>query len=141
MQTGLWLYLWWGLTEFAFGGSLESGDRFCVGVFGRNLVSVAVKMFSHLIFSSKKFDGFCTFNAICKDNSAINCVIVQHKGGSFASTLTGHAMLVYNISMLNTATADHCYNWMADYRKVAHAYHYTGWVACFKTLLSEEQPR
>jgi hypothetical protein len=29
--------------------SLESGGRFCVGAFGRNLASVAVKMFSHLI--------------------------------------------------------------------------------------------
>jgi hypothetical protein len=33
----------------AFGWSLESGGRFCVGAFGRNLASVAVKMFSHLI--------------------------------------------------------------------------------------------
>jgi hypothetical protein len=32
-----------------FGGSLESGGRFCVGAFDRNLASVAVKMFSHLI--------------------------------------------------------------------------------------------
>jgi hypothetical protein len=28
-----------------FGGSLESGGRFCIGAFGRNLVSVAMKMF------------------------------------------------------------------------------------------------
>jgi hypothetical protein len=27
------------------GGSLESGCRFCAGVFARNLASVAVKMF------------------------------------------------------------------------------------------------
>jgi hypothetical protein len=32
------------------GGSLESGGRFCVGAFGSNLASVAVKMFSHLIY-------------------------------------------------------------------------------------------
>jgi hypothetical protein len=31
------------------GGSLDLGGRFCVGVFDRNLASVAVKMFSHLI--------------------------------------------------------------------------------------------
>jgi hypothetical protein len=31
----------------AFGGSLESGGRFCVGAFDRNLASVAVNMFSH----------------------------------------------------------------------------------------------
>jgi hypothetical protein len=36
------------LAEPAFGVSLESGGRFCVGAFGRNLASVA-PMFSHLI--------------------------------------------------------------------------------------------
>jgi hypothetical protein len=36
--------VWWSL------GSLESGGRFCVGAFGRNLASVAVKMFSHFIY-------------------------------------------------------------------------------------------
>jgi hypothetical protein len=34
--------------------SLESGGRFCVGAFGRNPVSIAVKMFSHLICYFKK---------------------------------------------------------------------------------------
>jgi hypothetical protein len=29
----------------AYGGSVESGSRFCVGAFGKNLASVAVKMF------------------------------------------------------------------------------------------------
>jgi hypothetical protein len=29
--------------------SLKSGGRFCVGAFGKNVVLVAVKMFSHLI--------------------------------------------------------------------------------------------
>jgi hypothetical protein len=48
----------------AFGGSLESGCRFCVGAFGRNLASVAVKMFSHLIYFIKTFYKFLTFNAI-----------------------------------------------------------------------------
>jgi hypothetical protein len=38
-----------GVWRSAFGGSLESGGRFCVGAFGRNLASVAVKMFSYLI--------------------------------------------------------------------------------------------
>jgi hypothetical protein len=63
-----------------FGGSLESGGRFCVGAFGSNLASVAVKMFSHLIhFFFKKVYKFHTFNAICKDNAAVNCVTLQHK--------------------------------------------------------------
>jgi hypothetical protein len=70
------------MAESAFGGSLESSGRFCVGAFGLNLASVAVKMFSHLI---KEFYQFCTFNAIFKDNPAINRITVQHN-----STLTDH---------------------------------------------------
>jgi hypothetical protein len=46
----LWWRLWWGLAEFVFGGRLESGGRFCGGAFGRNLASVAVKMFSNLVY-------------------------------------------------------------------------------------------
>jgi hypothetical protein len=42
--------LWWGLAESAFGESLESDGLFCVGAFGRNVASVAVKIFSHLIY-------------------------------------------------------------------------------------------
>jgi hypothetical protein len=57
---------------------VESGGRFCVGVFGRNLASVAVKMFSHLIYFFQTFYKFCTFNVICKDNAAMNCITVQH---------------------------------------------------------------
>jgi hypothetical protein len=70
---------WTGLAESAFGGSLESGARFCVGAVGRNLTSVAVKMFSCLIYFIKKFYKFCTLNAICKDNAAINCLTVNAK--------------------------------------------------------------
>jgi hypothetical protein len=39
--------------ESAFGRSLDTGGRFFVGAFGRNLASVAVKMFSHLIYFIK----------------------------------------------------------------------------------------
>jgi hypothetical protein len=70
MQTRLWWCLWCGLALSAFGGRLESGGRFGVGAFCRNLASVAVKMFSHLIHFYKKMYTFCTFNAICKDNIA-----------------------------------------------------------------------
>jgi hypothetical protein len=59
MQTGLWQSLRWGLAESAFGESLESGGRFCVGAFDRNLASVALKMFSHLIYFIKKLYKFC----------------------------------------------------------------------------------
>jgi hypothetical protein len=58
--------LWWGLAESAFGGSLESGGRFYVVAFGRNLASVAVKMFSHLIYFIKKLYKWCAFTAICR---------------------------------------------------------------------------
>jgi hypothetical protein len=58
---------------------LDSGGRFCVGPFGRNLAAVAVKMFSQLIYFMKKIYKLCTFNAICKDDAEINCVTVQHK--------------------------------------------------------------
>jgi hypothetical protein len=40
-----------------------------------------------------------TFSEICKGNAAINCIIVQHKKGSFPSTFTGHTMLVRIIIM------------------------------------------
>jgi hypothetical protein len=73
---------------------VESGGRFCVRVFGRNLASVAAKMFSHLIHFVKKVSKFCTFSAICKDNSAANGITARHKKVSFPSTLTGHTTLV-----------------------------------------------
>jgi hypothetical protein len=38
--------LLWGLAEFAFGRSLEPDGWFCVAEFGRDMTSVAVKMFS-----------------------------------------------------------------------------------------------
>jgi len=59
-----------------FGGSLESGDRVCVDTFGRNLVSVSVKMFSRLIYFIKKFYEFCTLNVISKDNVLASYFIV-----------------------------------------------------------------
>jgi hypothetical protein len=70
--------VWWSLL-LAGVWSLESGGRFCVGSFDRNLASVAVKMFSHLIYFVKKFYKFCTLNAICKNNAAINCITAQQK--------------------------------------------------------------
>jgi hypothetical protein len=41
--------------ESVFSRSLESGSQFCVGVFGRNLVSVAMKMHLHLIYFTRTF--------------------------------------------------------------------------------------
>jgi hypothetical protein len=77
-----------------FGGSMDSGGRFWVGAFGRNLASVAVRMFSHFAYFKKKCYKCCSFNAICKYNAAINCVTVQHKQGSFPSTVTNNTTLV-----------------------------------------------
>jgi hypothetical protein len=55
-----------GLAESEFGENLESYRQlFCVGASRRNLASVAVKMFSRLIYFIQKFCK-CTFNAICK---------------------------------------------------------------------------
>jgi hypothetical protein len=68
----------------------KTGGQLCFGASGRNLATVAVKKFSHLIYLKKKFYKCCTFSAICKDNDAINCITVQNKKGSFPSTLTGH---------------------------------------------------
>jgi hypothetical protein len=56
---------------YAFGGSLESGSRFCLYASGISLASIALKMFSHLIFLYKDFYTFCPFYAICKDNAPI----------------------------------------------------------------------
>jgi hypothetical protein len=54
-----------------------------VGAFGRNLVSVVVKIFSHSISFIMKFYKCCTFNMIFRDNAAINCITVQHKKKRF----------------------------------------------------------
>jgi hypothetical protein len=54
-----------------FGRGLQSDSWFCVG---RNLASVAMMIFSHSIYFIKKFYKFCSFNVICEDNVAINCI-------------------------------------------------------------------
>jgi hypothetical protein len=82
------------MAESAFGGSLELGGRFCVGAFGRNLASVAVKTFPHTIYFIKRFYKFCILNLIRKDNVAINYITLQHKRVSSPLTLTGHITLV-----------------------------------------------
>jgi hypothetical protein len=83
-------------------GVCESGGRFCVGAFGRNLASIAVKMFSHSIYFVKKFYKFCNFNAICKDNAAINCITVQHtKKVRSGQLLTSNSPLVPEIMYIS----------------------------------------
>jgi hypothetical protein len=82
------------LAESAFDGSLESS---AVGFMLVRLARIWLQSPLDVItfdLVEKKFYKFCTFNAICKDNFAINCIIVQHRKGSFPSTLTGRTTLV-----------------------------------------------
>jgi hypothetical protein len=47
----------------------------------------------HISLFVKQFCKFYTFNAIRKDDAAIdsvNCITVQHRSGSFPSAVTGH---------------------------------------------------
>jgi hypothetical protein len=81
--------VWWNLR---LAGVWRQADRLSVGAFGMNLVSVAVKMFSNLIYFINKFYQRCTFNGSYEDNTAINFITVQHKQISFPSTLTGHTL-------------------------------------------------
>lgn len=52
---------------FAVLWSLESGVRFCAGAFGRNLASVAVKLFLNLTYSVWKFYDFFAVS-VCSAN-------------------------------------------------------------------------
>jgi hypothetical protein len=51
----------------------------CWCFFFRNLASVAMMLFSHLIYFIKKCYKICSLNTICKNNVAVNCTTVQHK--------------------------------------------------------------
>jgi hypothetical protein len=65
--------------ESASGGSVKSSDQFFIHRFGRNLPSVAVKIFSYLKSFIKIFYKFCFFNTTYVDNDAINYIIFPHK--------------------------------------------------------------
>jgi hypothetical protein len=74
----LWLRQW-TLAVSQLGWSPESGGRFCVGAFGRDLTSVAVTIFFTFKLCYREFHKFCNFNAIFTDKAAINCFTVQQK--------------------------------------------------------------
>jgi hypothetical protein len=63
----------------------ESGARWsvlCLYVWQESGFSRREDVFTFnlpFFFLFQKFNEFCTFNAICKDNAAINCVSVEHK--------------------------------------------------------------
>jgi hypothetical protein len=71
------------LAKSALDESLESGSRFCVVAFGRNLASVAITMFYRQTSFINEFNKFCTFYAICKHDAAINYFTDDHKEVSF----------------------------------------------------------
>jgi hypothetical protein len=61
----------------AFGWSLESGDRFCVGAFSKNVASERVEMPLHSVYLIRTF---YKFYAIRVDSDEINfrTITVQH---------------------------------------------------------------
>jgi hypothetical protein len=79
VSDGVCIWRKYGVWSQAFGFVLA----FCT-----NLASAALKMFSYLIYVKNKFYKFCIFNAICKENAAVNCITVQHP-----LTFTGHTTL------------------------------------------------
>lgn len=60
-------------------GVWSQAVRFVLGAFGRNLASVALETFSHLIQFIKKFYKCYFSSAICKNIVRINCITLQHK--------------------------------------------------------------
>jgi thioredoxin-related protein len=79
--------------------NLESTDRICIDVFGRNT-------FSYLTEFKKKFYTFRTFNAICRENTAINCINSQHKLRSSPSNSTGYTTILRFIINLPSVLVD-----------------------------------
>jgi hypothetical protein len=74
----------------------ESGVRrsVCVGAFGRNLPCHFESVLSVIYLMVFFFLFFFTFNAICKDNTAINVIRpTATQQDEFLSTLTRHTML------------------------------------------------
>jgi hypothetical protein len=65
-----------GSAESGFGESLESGGLFRVSALERNLASVTMNIFSHLICFKNIFNKFSTLDVICKDNVAIKCITI-----------------------------------------------------------------
>jgi hypothetical protein len=96
----------WRSVRLAGFWGLESDGRFCVGAFGRNLASVAVKMFSRSIHFIKKFYECRTFNAICKDNAAINCINTSTQKRlifvNFDESYANHYIWAYSGGNFNT---------------------------------------
>jgi hypothetical protein len=58
----------------------------------------------------QKFYKFCTFNAICKDNIAINCITVQHKKGFIPVKFDGSYPSI-NINALEGKLTNNIIRW------------------------------
>jgi hypothetical protein len=80
---------WWGLAESAFGGSLESGGRFCVRTFDRNLGSVVVKM-SHLLY----FINVVLSNLFSK--IMLQLIIIQWRAMMMEAVCTSETSVYFN---------------------------------------------
>jgi hypothetical protein len=74
----------------------ESGVRRSIlsVAFGKNLASLATKMFFTFDLLNTEILYILYLNAIYKDNSEINCITVQDKKVLSPSTLTGHTRQV-----------------------------------------------
>jgi hypothetical protein len=53
-----------------------ANGQFCIGAFGRNMASVALKLFTRLIYVISKCYRY-TLNALCKVKAAVNCMTLQ----------------------------------------------------------------
>jgi hypothetical protein len=85
---------------------MESGGWFCISVFGRNVASVAVKIFAKLICTIKVYK-FRVFNETWKANAETNCITFQNKNCSFPSTSTCYTTLLL-MFMFMSKVCDYC---------------------------------
>jgi len=76
----------------SFAGSLESGGMFCVGVFGRNLASVAVKFF-HINLLQRSVVKILYFEYDFQIKFCGNLYYCSIQRRSLSSTLTDHTAL------------------------------------------------
>lgn len=70
-------------------GSLESGGRFYIVAFGRNLFPVAVNVLLLLIYYIEKYYNCCMLTEIYNYNTPVNCITLQQRTYPFKSSLTG----------------------------------------------------
>jgi hypothetical protein len=90
--------------QSAFGRNLGSEVMrafLCVRVWQEFDFNGREEVLTFFFYFVEKFYKCCTFIAISKDNTAVNCITFQHKKGVFPLTLTGHFMLLIQIIQKN----------------------------------------